>query len=228
MLKSASGSKHSKHSFKKGSLKPAYIGALESGLNRRAFLRESSIALLVAGIVGCKPDTPKSPSNDSELPTKDQSSENQYKQTFVFDKHQKQTLTMVQNHLFPDDGDGPSANDINALNYLTWALTDPDNQDDGDGDFVVKGIGWLDGLAEQTQGDLFVNLPHDAQQKLLEQIARSSTGENWLSLLVYYLLEALLLDPFYGGNTNGVGWKWLKHQPGFPAPDNDTHYLKFT
>ena len=45
-------------------------------------------------------------------------------------------------------------------------------------------------------------------------------------IILTYLLQALLTDPVYGGNPNGVGWKWLHHQPGFPRPPKDETYFK--
>jgi len=44
--------------------------------------------------------------------------------------------------------------------------------------------------------------------------------------LLTYLLEALLADPVYAGNPNGIGWKWLQHQPGFPRPTKNKKYFK--
>jgi gluconate 2-dehydrogenase gamma chain len=61
----------------------------------------------------------------------------------------------------------------------------------------------------------------------LHQIVDSSAGENWLSLLLYYLFESLTLDPVYGGNPDGIGWHWLEHQPGFPRPTKETSYRHF-
>lgn len=219
-----------KHS-NKTSNKPAFIGALSSGLNRRAFLRQSSIAVMFASLAACKPNTPNTPfvknidSTSNSIPDTKLSS--LLTDTYSFTQHQKDTLIAVQMQLFPDDGDGPSANDVNALSYLQWALTDLDNDADGDGEFISKGIGWLDGLAEQTQGSGFIKLTTKQQDKVLQQISQSSAGENWMSLLIYYLMEALLFDPIYGGNPNGIGWTWLKHQPGFPAPTTDTLYRRF-
>lgn len=213
---------------KKGSHKLEFVGALASGLNRRAFLRQSSSAILLAGIAACKPSVPNKEVVSSEtLVNADTNKSTHLSDTYHFNQHQKDSITAVQMQLFPDDGDGPSANDINGLKYLEWALTDPDNDADGDGDFIVKGIGWLDSLAEQTQGDQFIKLPAPQQEKVLNQISQSSTGENWLSILIYYLMEALLFDPLYGGNPDGIGWKWLKHQPGFPSPTEETNYRVF-
>lgn len=228
MLKS--GNNHrTQRSVKKGSSKPAFIGALSSGLNRRAFLQQTSIALLVAGISACKPNL-STQANKTEQQSVDNAPTLQKvdKEIFILTEHQKKTLSTVQLKLFPADGDGPSAKDINALEYLQWALTDPDNSADGDGDFIVQGIGWLDSLSEQTKGNDFAKLDHLEQDKVLTQISQSSAGENWLALLIYYLMEALLLDPVYGGNPDGIGWKWLQHQPGFPTPTQATQYRSFS
>ena len=208
--------------------KPEFIGALSSGLNRRAFLRQSSIAVMFTSIAACKPNiSTDSPEIKTALANNTPDENISLFETYTFNQHQKDTLIAVQMQLFPEDGDGPSANDVNALTYLEWALTDTDNDADGDGEFITKGIGWLDGLAEQTQGSQFKKLSIAQQDKVLQQISQSSAGENWMSLLIYYLMEALLFDPYYGGNPNSIGWTWLKHQPGFPAPDETTHYRRF-
>ncbi len=212
---------------KKGSSKPNFVGALQSGLNRRAFLRQSSVAVLFASIAACKPNVANTASTDSNTPKSKKNKTINLTDTYNFDGHQKESIAMVQQIIFPDDGDGPSAKDINALAYLEWTLTDPDNDADGDGEFIAKGVGWLDSLSEQTQGDQFIKLKPEQQNKVLTQISQSSAGENWMSILIYYLMEALLFDPLYGGNPKGVGWTWLNHQPGFPAPDEETNYRNF-
>lgn len=223
MLKASSQICSSAPSAKKGSGKTEFVGALSSGLNRRAFLRQSGAAMLIAGISACKPDIKTSNAVEQIKPSK----KSGLTDRFSFDSHQKKSIKAVQILLFPDDGDGPSAEDINGLEYLEWALTDLDNQADGDAEFIGKGVGWLDSLSEQTKGSQFIKLNLDQQNEVLQKISQSSAGENWLSLLIYYLLEALLLDPIYGGNPNQIGWKWLKHQPGFPRPNEQTNYRTF-
>jgi len=224
LLKINSKEKSNHSTAKKDSTKPTFIGALESGLNRRAFLRQSGAALLLTSIAACKPRITDNQATNAKVKTE---KPRIFSDVFSFDPHQKKSILAVQLHLFPDDGDGPSATDINALEYLEWALTDPDYQDDGDGEFIVNGVGWLDSLSEQTQGNQFINLSHEKQDKTLQQISKSNAGENWLSMLIYYITEALLFDPVYGGNPEGIGWKWLEHQSGFPAPSNDTLYRSF-
>ncbi len=135
-----------------------------------------------------------------------------------FSDPQRRVLDAVLLRLFPDDGNGPCARDLNALSYLEWSMTDPVNLRDGDPARVSEGIGWLQDLCLTTHETGFVDLNEDQQQSILERVARSKAGKSWLSLLMFYLTEALMLDPYYGGNPDMVGWLWLEHRPGFPRP----------
>ena len=194
------------------------VVAFESGLSRREFLRQSGTATLLAGLLIYKPSLARNTKNNN----------NEINSTGIkFTDRQKAVLTAVQMQLFPEDGDGPSAADIHALQYLEWALTDPENIEDGDGEFIIKGIGWLEDLSNEIEANSFTKLSEEQQHKIMLKISKSEAGENWMSLLIYYLLEALLLDPVYGGNPDGIGWKWLAHQPGFPRPPKDKTYRRF-
>jgi gluconate 2-dehydrogenase gamma chain len=144
-----------------------------------------------------------------------------------FTDEQRLVLDAVQMRLFPEDGNGPSARDLNALSYLEWAMTDPVNIGDGDPDFICKGIGWLEDVSRTAHTIGFAELRHELQDEVLERRAQSKFGKNWLSLLMYYLMEALMLDPFYGGNPDMVGWMWLEHRPGFPRPVEGKTYRDF-
>ncbi|RCU50882.1 gluconate 2-dehydrogenase subunit 3 family protein [Corallincola holothuriorum] len=188
-----------------------------SGVSRRAFLQHSGAALLLAGLLASKPGQVLAADAESAAPADS-------------DKLSKQELAVldaVQMQLFPDDGDGPSARDLHALDYLQWALDDPPNAEEGDKAFVKQGIGWLEDLAKSSHGQSFSALNREQQDTLLRQVSQSQAGENWLSLLLYYVMEALTLDPVYGGNPNGVGWQWLQHQPGYPRPDKDHTYHRY-
>lgn len=217
MLKASSTNSHSSNYEKKGADLKDYQGPLASGLNRRAFLRTSAAISLLAGFTLTKPTFAIQQTAASSTATDGD----------IFTVQQQQVIDAVQMLLFPDDGDGPSAQDLNALEYLEWALTDQQNIDDGDVSYITKGIGWLNDLAKQTHGSPFVALTPAQQDKVLKQVAKSQAGENWLSLLMYYLTEALMLDPVYGGNPNMIGWQWLEHQPGFPAPIIGKTYRDF-
>ncbi len=136
------------------------------------------------------------------------------------------TVSAVQEHLFPritGEHASPGARDIQALEYLQGMLSTPDVDSD-EGDFIIKGVGWLNGVANNLAGHPFIKLNKVDRERVLKKISASTSGENWLSMLLNYIFEALLTDPVYGGNTNKTGWQWLEHQAGFPRPPADKKY----
>ncbi len=134
-------------------------------------------------------------------------------------------IDSVQQHLFPVETNAPGARDINALSYLKFVMTDT-TLDSESREFIIKGSGWLEGIAQQMYKASFIVLPDAKREKVLRRIASSEAGENWLSTVLLYIVEALLTDPVYGGNTDMAGWKWLQHVPGFPRPPPDKTFLK--
>lgn len=190
-------------------------------MNRRAFLKASSVLSLLSFLPVSNLVAKNSESSTDKVKKPPSIKQNYFTET------QHKVLDAVQMQLFPDDGNGPSARDLNAISYLEFAMTDPKNINDGDPEFIAKGVGWLEDLSKQNEGVSFTKLSNNQQDEILKQIAKSQAGENWLSLLMYYLAEALMLDPVYGGNPNGIGWQWLEHQPGFPRPVAGKTYRDF-
>lgn len=127
------------------------------------------------------------------------------------------TVRVLQEHLFPALPGTPSVADINATAYLSAVLLDP-RIDAAEREFLSHGVILLDAYARRRHGQPFAALAEDARETVLRKIEDNADGQYWLSLIVHYLLEALLADPVYGGNRDGVGWHWLAHQPGFPRP----------
>jgi len=135
------------------------------------------------------------------------------------------TLASVQEHLFPADETSPGAKDITALRFLKNMLNAPDT-DSEEKQFILKGPGWLNDLSLKQHNKEFSQLDSETKEKILRQIETSKAGNRWLSLMMTYLVEALLSDPVYGGNNNQKGWQWLEHIPGFPTPTIDKVYFK--
>ncbi len=129
----------------------------------------------------------------------------------------------VQDRLFPSEPEAPGARELNALAYLQWVVGDR-NIDAQERAFILQGCDWLESLSRERHGQGFTVLDAEPQEAMLEQVARSEAGENWLATLLLYLLEALLSDPVYGGNPQAIGWRWLQHRPGFPRPDEHNRY----
>lgn len=198
-----------------------------TGLNRRDFIKSGFAVSLLATMVACKPTIETYGIKIKQVELINKSTDIVTLTDYVFTNKQHQDLQAVYMRLFPDDGDGPSANDLNVLTYLEWAMTDESNIADGDPEFIIKGLGWLNQFANDDYGKDFIELSTEVQDKLIATTAQSDAGKNWLSILTYYLIEALTLDPFYGGNTNQVGWNWLEHQGGFPQPVAGKTYRDF-
>lgn len=135
------------------------------------------------------------------------------------------TLAAVQEHLFPSGAEAPGARQINATQYLKNVI-DHHGIEQSEKDFIQNGVKWLNGIARETYAASFIELSAAEKEKTLRKVAQSRAGENWLSTLLTYLIEALLTSPAYGGNPNGVGWKWLEHQPGFPQPPANKVYYR--
>ncbi len=135
------------------------------------------------------------------------------------------TIAAVQKNLFPAEADSPGANDINAASYLKHLLEEPEFDRD-ERTFILNGPTWLNELAQSNHAKPYTQLSPAQQEQLLQRIAHSSAVENWLSLLLLYIFEALLSSPVYGGNPDGIGWRWLEHNPGFPQPTAANTYHK--
>ena len=136
---------------------------------------------------------------------------------------QKNILLAVQNILFPNDGNGPSAKDVNTLSYLEWVLSDS-MMDPSEKKYIINGIAWVDETAQEEYADTFLELSNQNKNKLIAMISQEDWGESWLSVILTFILEAVLSDPQYGGNTGETGWKWLQHYPGYPRPTSDLLY----
>ncbi len=136
---------------------------------------------------------------------------------------QLEIVRIVQDILFPSDGNGPGANEIEAHYYLDWVVSDP-GMDPEDSEYIIDGIGWVDETAQEDYSKGFLNLKGNEQEDLIRKISGEGWGEDWLSTILNYIFEALLSDPLYGGNPKEAGWKWLEVYPGYPRPDKSLLY----
>ncbi|MDP7592077.1 MAG: gluconate 2-dehydrogenase subunit 3 family protein [Litorilituus sp.] len=135
------------------------------------------------------------------------------------------TLDATLLHLLPESNVGPSAKDINATTYLYQVITvQPTHQDEKD--FIIKGVGWLNGFSQSKLTKPFVQLPTNEKEFVLQSISNSRAGSNWLTTLLSYIFEAMLAPPAYGGNPHGIGWQWLDHKAGFPLPQEGQRFFE--
>lgn len=135
---------------------------------------------------------------------------------------QWQTLAVVQAHLLPSEKEAPGAVDVNATAYLQWVLSDPGL--DGDRrQFIADGVVRLEKLSLESAGKGFRDLAEAERESVLRQMERQ--GGAWIADVLNYLFEALLTDPVYGANPEGIGWKWLGHTPGYKRPPASKRYF---
>ncbi len=135
-----------------------------------------------------------------------------------FESDPWRTLSSVQEHMLPSTSAGtPGAGDLRAIYYLRNTLTTAGADTDAR-NFILDGVRWLNDMTADEYRKPFVELDPTQRETVLRKVENSRTGRNWLSRMMTYLIEAILADPIYGGNPDGLGWKWLQHQPGYPTP----------
>lgn len=177
--------------------------------NRRTFLKASILAGALSQLSFLQSCTQDELENGNDLLTGEQVT----------------ILKSVLLILFPDDGNGPSATDLHSYEYIMWVLKDPGaNQEDNQ--YVINGIDWTNEAAEKFYGEKYINLHETQKAKLISKFLEVHSGYHWCSILLTLIFESLLLDPIYGGNPDGIGWKWLNHTPGFPQPTEELRYEK--
>ena len=168
-------------------------------MKRRTFLIQTAglAAVPVAGLTGCGRTTSDA---KSDLPDA------------VW-----RTLAAVQAHLFPSETAAPGAAELHTLGYLKSALDVPDF-DPAERAAIIHGAEAVETQARTRTGESFAKLAEPDREAVLRAVEATEPGRRWLAGMLNYLIETLLADPVYGGNPNGIGWRWLAHNPGFPRP----------
>lgn len=138
---------------------------------------------------------------------------------------QVEIIQKIQAVLFPNDGNGPSVDDINAYGHFVWVLTDKRKRQD-EKDYLINGLDWTDETANEQFNKSFNQLNDNEIKDLVDFIANEKWGKDWLSVILTLIFEALSLDSIYNINKNQVGWKWLQHKNGTPRPNENITYDK--
>lgn len=136
---------------------------------------------------------------------------------------QLKVLQALQLVLFPKEGSGPSALQINADKWIVYVLNDP-RDPQREKDFIVEHLDGLNQLSKETHKVSYDLLSRDRQEDLLELFFEEKAPKRWGSRMLTLIFEALLLDPLYGVNPNNIGWTWLNHNPGMPRPNEKNMY----
>lgn len=138
-------------------------------------------------------------------------------------ENQLQILIDVQGVLFPNDGNGPGAEQVNAHLYLQWVISD-ERMDPSESEYIVNGLNWTNETAQEKFSKDFLKLNKEEKEDLIKIVSKEKWGESWLSVILTLIFEALHCDPQYVGNIDKTGWKWLNHNPGYPRPTKELLY----
>jgi gluconate 2-dehydrogenase gamma chain len=136
---------------------------------------------------------------------------------------QFKTVREIQNILFPADGNGPGALEVNSDKYLLWILRDS-LLDPNENTYIIKRIDQFTKECKEKYITDFFDLNDLQKVEFISTVSKKDWGKQFLSRLLTLIFEALLLDPVYGGNVNEAGWKWLEHDPGRPRPTKEIIY----
>lgn len=127
-------------------------------------------------------------------------------------------LDAAQDVLLPGKENGgviAGARDVNAIQYLDWALTHP--RWAWPKKRLIGLANWLQRQAKKQHRAPFAELRFK-QRDLLLQDACNTEHKRAVRLLLDATLEALLSDPVHGGNAKEAGWTTTGYTPAWPRP----------
>ena len=140
----------------------------------------------------------------------------------VFSKSLKsveKTIQSVQQHLFPEGSQIPSAKSMNVTRFLLETITHP-SYDKDIRLFVIEGAEEL----ESREEGKFTAFSEQEKERALRAYEETHYGSNWLSRIMTLTMEGIFSDPIYGSNLKEAGWKALGSYGGLPRPT--TRYIK--
>ena len=138
-------------------------------------------------------------------------------------KNQLKVLQAFQLVLFPKEGFGPSALEVNADKWIVYVLND-DREPQREKDFIIENLDGLNVFSKEQHDTTFDLLSSIQKEDLVELFFEDKTQKRWGSRILTLIFEALLLDPIYGVNPENIGWEWLNHNPGMPRPNSENKY----
>lgn len=183
-------------------------------ISRREFAQKAALGgigfFVFAGLESCRADKVYFVPRDFDAQWHAPLSESQY-----------HYLARVLNAILPEDGNGPGAQEVNAVEHICFVLRDV-RQDPDENRLITDRLDRFVSDFDQSSGFLAASLSD--QTEILIHASKTKWGKYWVSRLTTLVLEALLLDPKYNVNTDEAGWKWLEHQPGSPRPNDSRLY----
>lgn len=135
----------------------------------------------------------------------------------------QEILNYVLNFIWPQDGNGPSVSDLNIDKYILFEINDK-GYDPQKSKYLTDGLQWIEDTSLANYNKKFKQLNKNQKDLLLFSILDSDWGFDWMSQMVTTIFEAVLSDPIYMYNKNGISFHWLNHIPGSPAATETNKY----
>lgn len=132
-----------------------------------------------------------------------------------FNESESAIISTVFDRLFPPDDAYPGAVGMGALNYLDKALNGAYTDDLK---WYRIGLHLLDNCAILAYKTRFVDCDPVQQDNLLSQMEYGKLANfeyppqvEFFQMMLRHMREGVFSDPLYGGNTNKIAWRYLKH-----------------
>jgi len=134
-------------------------------------------------------------------------------------KRAEKTIYAVQDHLFPEGSEIPSAKSMQATQFLLETVSHATFDKDIRA-FIIEGAEEL----ESRENGKFIHLSKKEKESALRAYEETQYGNNWLSRILTLTMEGIFSDPIYGANIKEAGWASLDSYGGLPRPT--TRYIK--
>jgi gluconate 2-dehydrogenase gamma chain len=139
----------------------------------------------------------------------------------VFDAGEWETVRAACARLIPSDAE-PGATEANVVNYIDAQLALPSFN--ALRSVIAAGVRQMNVLARSFGASRFVELEPTKQDEVLRRLQRGvrlgprRSSQRFFVLLLTFTLEGYLSHPIYGGNRDGVGWRFFGFDPRPPHP----------
>lgn len=146
----------------------------------------------------------------------------------VFSASQRKTLEAFIGRLVPTDELGPGALECGAVSYIDQALAGALAEEKSS---FLQGLADVDAYARKTQNAAFADLAAEKRDAIIAAMEKG-TAEGFDSARAVFArfrrltLEGMFSDPYYGGNTNFLGWDMIRYPGPRVAVSPDDQQMK--
>lgn len=127
---------------------------------------------------------------------------------------QRETLAAAASRILPSE-DGPGATEAGVADYVMAALGE--ERLNSWLPYFVHGLGRIEAICRETLGKPFPAAAPAEQDEVLRQLQAIPEPHlrHFFGQLVRLCIEGFLGDPRYGGNRDGLGWRYV----GYPLDE---------